>query len=201
MEIIIGIAVVAVLILVFGQMSLDKPVKSWSDEELVRRIPKYEHLLGTQIQAGASSKVTATKSKIEEIRAEMVSRQKAFEVKQAEPLRQVSLLDGKEDSVITEKAIAAAEAGDLVPQVIVGLAYLSGANGLPQDPRKAGDYLLKAAMSGHPHASFVVAGLYAEGIGLPQDFDNARLWAVKARSLGAPDVDQMLASIDAMRSR
>ena len=199
MEIIIGIAVVVILIFVFGQMSLDKPLKSWSDEELVRRLPKYENLLSTQMQAGAWGKTTETKSKIDEIRSEIVARQQAFQTKQAEPLKQESLFGGKEDGVITEKAIAAADAGDVELQVLVGTAYLSGANGLPQDPRKAGAYLLKAAGSGHPFASFVVAGLYADGIGLPQDLDSARLWAVKAKSLGAPDADQMLAAIDAKR--
>lgn len=198
-EIIIGIAAVVALILVFGQMSLDKPVNSWSDEELVRRLPKYQHLLSTQ--AVASSKAAATNSKIAEIRAEMVLRQKAFESKQAEPLRQESLSDDRKGSVITEKAMAAAEAGELLPQVVVGLAYLAGANGLPQDPRKASTFLLKAAMNGHPHACFVVAGLFAEGIGLPQNFDHARTWAVQAKSLGAPDADQMIASIDAMQRR
>lgn len=200
MEIVIGIAVVVVLIFVFGQMSLDKPVKSWSDEELVRRLPKYENLLSTQIQAGAWDKTTETKSKIDEIRSEIVARQRAFQEKQAEPLKQESLFGSKEDGVITEKAIAAADAGDVDLQVLIGTAYLSGANGLPQDPRKAGVYLLKAARSGHPFASFVVAGLYADGLGFPQDFDSARLWAVKAKSLGAPNADQMLAAIDAKRA-
>ncbi len=203
MELVIGIAValavVFVLSQVFGQMSLDKPIESWSDEELVRRLPKYEHLLSTQIQAGAWDKTTTTKAKIDEIRSEIVRRQKSFDLEQVEPLKQESLFAGNNDGVITEKALAAADAGDVDLQVLVGAAYLSGANGLPQDPRRAAQYLLKAAEQGHPFASFVIAGLYADGVGVVQDFDNARLWAVKARDLGAHDAEQMLAAIDAKR--
>ena len=193
------IAVVVILIFVFGQMSLDKPLSSWSDEELVRRLPKYEHLLTTQMQAGAWAKTTETKSKIDEIRAEIVSRQKSFEAAQVAPLKQESLFGSSAGEVITEKAIAGADAGDIELQVLVGVAYLSGANGLPQDPLRAANYLLKAAQQGHPLASFLTAGLYADGIGVQQDFDNARLWAVKAKTLGAPDAEQMLAAIDAKR--
>ena len=199
MEVVVVIAVVVILIFVFGQLSLDKPLTSWSDEELVRRLPKYEHLLITQMQAGAWAKTTETKSKIDEIRAEIVSRQKSFEAAQVAPLKQESLFAGGADNIITEKAITGADDGDTELQVLVGVAYLSGANGLPQDPRKAASYLLKAAQQSHPLASFLISGLYADGIGVPQNFDNARIWAVKAKALGAPEADQMLAAIDAQR--
>lgn len=201
MEIVIGIVIVIVLVFVFGQMSLDKPIANWSDEELVRRLPKYENLLSTQMQANAWAKTSETKSKIDEIRTEIVRRQKAFEAAQAAPLKQESLFGGKSDGVITEKAIAAANSGDTEMQVLVGAAYLAGANGLPQDPRKAATYLVKAAEAGSGFAAFVVAGLYSEGLGVSQDFDLARLWAVKSKQLGAPDADQMIATIDAMRSQ
>ncbi len=199
MEIIIGIVIVVALVFVFGQMSLDKPIANWSDEELVRRLPKYEHLLSTQMQAGAWAKTNDTKAKIDEIRAEIVKRQKAFEATQAAPLKQESLFGGKSDGVITEKAIAAANAGDNEMQVLVGTAYLAGANGLPQDPRKAVTYLVKAAEGGSGFAAFIVAGLYSDGLGVNQDFDLARLWAVKSKQLGVPDADQMIAAIDAKR--
>lgn len=199
MEIVIGIVVVIALIFLFGRMSLDKPVANWSDEELVRRLPKYENLLSTQMQAGAWAKTTDTKAKIDEIRAEIVKRQKAFEAQKAAPLKQESLLGGNSDGVITEKAIAAANAGDNEMQVLVGTAYLAGANGLPQDPRKAATYLLKAAEGGSGFAAFILAGLYSDGLGVNQDFDLARLWAVKSKQLGAPDADQMIAAIDAKR--
>lgn len=201
MEIVIGIVIVVALVFLFGQMSLDKPVANWSDEELVRRLPKYEHLLSTQMQAGAWAKTNETKAKIDEIRGEIVKRQKAFEAAQAAPLKQESLFGGKSDGVITEKAIAAADSGDTEMQVLVGTAYLAGANGLPQDPRKAATYLVKAAESGSGFAAFIVAGLYSDGLGVVQDFNLARLWAVKSKQLGAPDADQMIAAIDAKRPR
>lgn len=201
MEILIGIIIVVALVFIFGQMSLDKPVANWSDEELVRRLPKYENLLSTQMQAGAWAKTNDTKAKIDEIRGEIVKHQKAFESTQAAPLKQDSLFGGKSDGVITEKAIAAANAGDNEMQVLVGAAYLAGANGLPQDPRKAATYLVKAAEGGSGFAAFIVAGLYSDGLGVNQDFDLARLWAVKSKQLGAPDADQMIAAIDAKRPR
>lgn len=199
MEIVVGVVVVVVLILFFGQMSLDKPLKSWSDEELVRRLPKYERILITQMQAGSWEKTAETQAKIDEIRLEMVAREQAFQAKQAEQLKKESIFGGKDDGIVTETAIAGADAGDVDLQVLVGSAYLAGANGLPQNTVKAGVYLLRAAESGHPFASFMVAGLYADGLGLPQDFDRARLWAVKAKSLGAPDADEMLVAIDSKR--
>lgn len=201
MEIVIGIVIVFALLFVFGQMSLDKPVAKWSDEELVRRLPKYQHLLSTQMQAGAWAKTNVTKAKVDEIRDEIIKRQKAFEASQAAPLMQESLFGGKSDSVVTEKAIAAADAGDTEMQVLVGTAYLAGANGLPQDPRKAAIYLVQAAESGSGFAAFIVAGLYSDGLGVGQDFDLARLWAVKSKQLGAPDADQMIAAIDAKHPR
>lgn len=199
MEVLIGIAVVVLLFWVFGQMSLDKPVNTWSDEELVRRLPKYMRLVSNQVQSGDWEASKKTNAKIDEIRAEIVSREKAHQLKQAAPLKQDSLLGSGIDSVITEKAIASADAGDIELQVLVGTAYLAGANGMPQDPVKAASYLLKAAEGGHAFASFAVAGLYAEGLGLPRNFDNARLWAMKAKALGAPDTDQLLESIEAQR--
>jgi TPR repeat protein len=197
MEIVIGIVIVVVLVFVFGQMSLDKPVSNWSDEELVRRLPKYESLLSTQMQASAWAKTNDTKVKIDEIRGEIVKRQKAFEAKLAASQKQESLFAGYADVVITEKAIAAADAGDNEMQVLVGAAYLSGTNGLPQHPMNAATYLVKAAEGGSGFAAFIVAGLYSDGLGVNQDFDLARLWAMKAKQLGAPDADQMIAAIDA----
>ncbi len=201
MEIIIGIAIVITIVFVFGSMSLDKPIANWSDEELVRRLPKYEHLLSKQAQAGQWAKASETKAKLDEIRTEIVKRQKAFEAAQISTLKQESLFGGKSDGAITEKAISAADRGDGEAQVLVGTAYLAGANGLPQDPRKAATYLVKAAEGGSGFAAFIVAGLYADGIGVKQDFDLARLWAVKSKQLGAPDADQMISAIDTKRPR
>ena len=102
--------------------------------------------------------------------------------------------------IITEKAFSHADAGDAEAQLLVGMAYLGGANGLPQDPKKAAHYLLQAAVQGQGLAAYVIAGMYSEGVAFPLDFDKARMWALKAKTLGADNADQMLAAIDARRS-
>lgn len=108
--------------------------------------------------------------------------------------------DGNPTEVITEKAIAAADEGNKDAQVLVGSAYLAGANGLPQELIKGFRYLLAAANQNHSFAAFVVSGLYADGIGVAQNFDEARKWALKAKNLGEPDADDMLRAIDQKRS-
>jgi TPR repeat protein len=193
--------ILVVVISVAGQKKLDQPASTWSDEELARRLPKYQSVLLAQSQAGEWQKAAATKAKMDEIREEIVKRQKAFEAAQAQPLKRESLFsDGPAEEVVTEKALAAADAGDTDVQVFVGSAYLSGANGLPQDARKAAHYLLKAAESGHGFAAFVVSGLYAEGLGVTQNLDSARKWALNAKASGIANADQMLAAIDAKRT-
>jgi TPR repeat protein len=199
------VLVVGVIIVVFisiaGQKKLDQPASTWSDEELARRLPKYQSVLLAQSQAGEWKKAAATNTKIDEIREEIIKRQKAFEAAQSQPLKRESLFsEGPAEEVITEKAIAAADAGDVDVQVLVGSGYLSGANGLPQDTHKAAHYLLKAAESGHGFAAFVVSGLYAEGLGVVQNFDSAKKWALKAKASGIADADQMLAAIDVKRT-
>jgi hypothetical protein len=117
-----------------------------------------------------------------------------------DPLRRESLFsDGCDGTIITEKAFALADAGDVKVQNLLAAAYLSGANGLPQDPLKAKQYFLRAAQQGDPFATVAMAGIYAEGLGVPQDLDRARSWAVKAKALGAPDAEAMLVAIDAKR--
>jgi TPR repeat protein len=116
------------------------------------------------------------------------------------PRRESIFSDGDDGMVITEKAFARADGGDANMQVLVGSAYLSGSNGLPQDPAKGFRYFLKAAQQGHSLATFVVAGLYADGHGAEINFDEARRWALRAKAAGNAEADQMLAAIDAKRS-
>lgn len=103
------------------------------------------------------------------------------------------------NEVITEEKFAAADAGDTDAQLLVGAAYLSGAKGLPNDPERGFQYIHKAAMAGHALASHLLAALYADGLGVQRNFDNARIWAMKAKSHGITDADNMLAAIDAKR--
>ncbi len=205
METLLLLLVVGVIIVVFisvaGQKKLDQSASKWSDEELARRLPKYQSVLLAQSQAGEWQKAAVTKTKIDEIRQEIINRQKTFEAAGSQPLKRESLFsEDPAEEVITEKALAAADAGDVDVQVLVGSGYLSGANGLPQDAHKAAHYLLKAAESGHGFAAFVVSGLYAEGLGVTQNFDSARKWALRAKALGIDDADQMLATIDVKRT-
>lgn len=197
---VVGVIAV-ILISVAGQKKLDHPASTWTDDELARRLPKYQNVLLAQSQAGEWQKAAATKTKIDEIREEIIKRQKTFEAAQSQPLKRESLFsESPTEETITEKAFSAADAGDVDVQVLVGSAYLSGANGLPQDAHKAAHYLLKAAESGHGFAAFVISGLYAEGLGVTQNFGSARKWALKAKSLGIANADQMLTAIDAKRA-
>lgn len=203
MEIVVILVVIGVVIwavLAMGQASLDKPIAEWSDEELVRRLPKYMNALTAQAQANEWEKTKDTKAKIDEIRGEIVKRQKAHESQQASPLKRDSLFSDKLDVAITEKAFTEADAGNIEMQVLVGSAYLSGSNGLPQDLHKARHYLSKAGDQGHGFACFVVAGLFLEGMGVTASIEQARTWAAKAKAHGYADADQMLAAIDARRS-
>ncbi len=103
------------------------------------------------------------------------------------------------DDVITEKVFAAADAGDIDMQFLVGSTYLSGANGLPKNPGRAFHYISKAAIDGHGLAAYALSSLYADGLGVAQNFDSARVWAVRAKGRGILDADKMLAIIDAKR--
>ncbi|RXZ43750.1 tetratricopeptide repeat protein [Crenobacter cavernae] len=208
MEIIIGIIVIFVAIIIFGKLKGAPDPASMPDIALMQRlqseeawITRYLGLPYENRQSVSLKKMYEEKTAyIEQIKLEIVKRQKAFEAIQAEPLKQDSLLPESPNFAITEKALSAAEAGDVEAQLLVGSAYLAGSNGLPQDLQKAGQYLIKAAEQNHAFASFIVAGLYLEGMGLPQDIDKARMWAFKAKALGHPDADQMLLAIDVKRS-
>lgn len=97
---------------------------------------------------------------------------------------------------ITEDILAAAEIGNLNALVLVGCAYLSGSNGLLQDVQKAGSYLLKAAERNHYFASFVMAGLYREGLGVQRDVHKAYSWGLQSkRAIRSEDDDRVFREI------
>lgn len=209
MEIIIFIIVAFVALIIFGKLKGAPDPSGMPDRALVARLQseeawltRYRGLPYENQQSASLKKMYDEKTAyIERIKLEIVRREKSFQAKQGEPFKRDSLFsESTDDQVISEKAFAAADAGDTDAQFLVGSAYLAGSNGLPQNLQKAGTYLLKAAEQNHAFASFVVAGLYAEGNGLPKDLTKARLWAVKAKQLGYSDADQMLLAIDAMRT-
>lgn len=196
MEIVIGIIVIAVIIFVIGGMDNDRPVSEWSDEKLVRMREKLQRAASANFDAGNMDSYKKHADKKQEVDDEIVRREKAFRNEQASELRSNSILP-EDDNVITDKALEAAEAGDVKAQALVGTAYLAGANGLPQDLAKASRYLLMAAEQGDAHSSFVVAGLFIGGVGFEKDRDKARSWAFQAKALGYPDADDMIQAIDA----
>lgn len=209
MEIVIFIVVVIAALIIFGKLKGAADPSAMPDSALVARLQSEEAWLTRYRELPYENQQNASLKKmydektayIERIRLEIVKREKSFQAKQGESFKRESLSSENTDNIAnTEKAFAAADAGDTNAQFLVGSAYLAGSNGLPQNLQKAGTYLLKAAEQNHAFASFLVAGLYAEGSGLPQDLTKARLWAVKAKQLGYSDADQMLLAIDAMHT-
>ena len=197
MEIVIGI-VVAIVVIIFmvGGVDNDRPVSKWSDEKLVRMREKLQRAASANFDAGNMNAYKRHTEKKQEVDNEIIKREESYQSKQTSEYKADSILPDP-GSIITDKAKGAADSGDVNAQALVGTAYLAGANGLPQDPIKAGKYLLMAAMQDDAHSAFIVAGLYIEGIGLEKDLDKARLWANKAKALGYPDADDMIQAIDA----
>lgn len=136
------------------------------------------------------TKHTVAGNKAKEIREEIARRQS---LQRAKGYQRSSVTNSGEP--IDAGTIAKADGGDTNSQFLVGSAYLSGANGLPQDGGKAIEYLRKAAFVEHPHAAFALGCAYADGIGVTQNLDYARNWASKAQSLGVISAADLLLAI------
>ena len=74
--------------------------------------------------------------------------------------------------------------GYIPAQVSVADDCLSGENGVPKDPKRAGELLLLAAKAGHDGAALRVSDLYKNGTGVPKDSDKADEWLARAARLG-----------------
>ena len=199
MEIILGLIVIAIIIFVVGGIDNDRPVSEWSDEKLVRMREKLENAASANFDAKNMVSYKKHTDKKKKINNEIIKRERSHQEKQAESIKQDTLFPNEPDLIITEKAIAEAENGDSRVQFLVGSGYLAGSNGLTQNLEKAHHYLRKAAGQDHALASFVLAGLYAEGTGVNQDLEEAKIWAQKAQVLGFPDAGKMLLAINAMK--
>jgi len=70
----IVLVVVVTLALSFGQASVDQPVGTWSDDELERRLPKYQRYVVAHFQAQKFGKAEEGSAKIKEIEAEIAAR-------------------------------------------------------------------------------------------------------------------------------
>ena len=184
-----------------SDVDIYQSASGWSDEKLVHMREKLRKKARAHFDRGNFDDYKSYADKKDQLDSIILKREQAHQAEQGNLFKQDTLFEEDSVSVITDKALLAADEGDVKAQALVGTAYLAGSNGLPQDLYKASKYLLKAAEQDHAHASFVVAGLYIEGIGLPYNSDMARLWAVKAKSLGYPEADQMLLAIDAAKSK
>ncbi len=79
--------------------------------------------------------------------------------------------------------------GDLDAQFYLGETRLRG-KGVARDFKTAADWLGKAAEAGHPRAQGVLAGLYAVGLGAPQDFGMAYFWTIVAAVWSEAEIGQ-----------
>lgn len=66
--------------------------------------------------------------------------------------------------------------GDAGAQLLYGLAYLEGRDGLKADPAKAVHWLRRSARIGNPYAQMMLGKCYADGRGIPKDPEQAVRW-------------------------
>lgn len=82
----------------------------------------------------------------------------------------------------------AALAGQGDTRSMLGLAYMRLNSDDPRyDPRKAADYLQRAAIDGSAEAQFELAQLYEKGHGVPQDLERALVLYKQSADQGYPD--------------
>ncbi len=74
--------------------------------------------------------------------------------------------------------------GDPGAQLLYGLAYLHGRNGLRKDPGKAVYWLRRAARAGNAYAQLTLGDCHAKGLGVAKDPAHAIAWWRKAARQG-----------------
>lgn len=96
----------------------------------------------------------------------------------------------------------AARGGSADAQYEMGLLYALGRGGIQQDYREAAAWFGRAADQGHAKAQVRLADLMAQGLGVPQDYDKARvLLRAAVPRLQGPEkryADSYAVSIDAL---
>ena len=75
---------------------------------------------------------------------------------------------------------SAAEHGDALAQVRLGIIFLIGLYGVEQDPGRALNWFNKAAKKKSSSAQLWLGRIYRDGSGVAQDFEAARSWLRKA---------------------
>ncbi len=104
--------------------------------------------------------------------------------------RMKALADAKEAADSGDYATAAsllqpyADQDDAVAQNLLGVVYLSGGKGLPQDHARAIALFRKAAEKGNGSSQRHLAIAYEKGQGVPVDPAMARTWYLKAANRG-----------------
>lgn len=77
-----------------------------------------------------------------------------------------------------------AKDGDPGAQLLYGLAYLEGRNGLQPDARKAVEWLRRSAQANNAYAQLLLGNCYEEGKGVEPDQTQATHWWRKAAEAG-----------------
>jgi len=82
--------------------------------------------------------------------------------------------------------------GDSGAQLLYGLAYLNGRDGLKPDAKKAVYWLRRSARIGNTYARLTLGSCYAEGRGVEKDPQRAVLWWRKAAEKDNPKAQYLL---------
>ncbi len=87
-----------------------------------------------------------------------------------------------------------AEFGDTISQFNLGVLYHNG-QGVPQDNKKAAEWLRKAADKGDADAELNLFVLYANGQGVPQSNEDAAKWCQLAAEAGNVNAQLILSTL------
>ena len=74
--------------------------------------------------------------------------------------------------------------GDPQASFVVGMMYHGGTDGVTQDYKQAGKFLLVSANDGNHLAQRYLGHMYSDGQGVPQDYVRAHMWYNIAASNG-----------------
>ena len=102
-------------------------------------------------------------------------------------VKQAGAEASKSDSGLSEevlKDMEKAEAGINTAQNRIGVDYLTGDRGLPEDLEKAHYWFNESASGGNRWAMSNLAKMYRDGYGVEQDYSVAKEWFLKSSELG-----------------
>ena len=81
------------------------------------------------------------------------------------------------------------------------MAYYAG-SGLPQSHAQAAAWFSKAAQQGYPLAQYYLGDMYAKGLGVARDDQQAYFWlSLAAAHLSGPGQEKALARINALSGK